>query len=37
MYTRSTHTHDIKLNFKERSVIFLMLVAAFPATWVLVK
>ncbi|RPH30707.1 amino acid permease [Buttiauxella warmboldiae] len=37
MYTRSTHTHDIKLNFREKSVIFLMLVAAFPATWALVK
>ncbi|HKM97162.1 MAG TPA: amino acid permease [Buttiauxella sp.] len=37
MYTRSTHTHDIGLNFKEKSVIVLMLVAAFPATWMLVK
>ncbi|MNC17673.1 putative arginine/ornithine antiporter [compost metagenome] len=37
MYTRSTHKHDIKLNLKEKSVIFLMLVAAFPATWMLVK
>ncbi len=37
MYTRSTHTHDINLNLKEKAVIFLMLVVAFPATWVLVK
>jgi arginine:ornithine antiporter/lysine permease len=37
MYTRSTHTHDICLNIKEKTVIFLVLMAAFPATWVLVK
>ncbi|MEW7315173.1 amino acid permease [Buttiauxella gaviniae] len=37
MYTRSTHTHEIRLNLKEKAVIMLVLVAAFPATWVLVK
>ncbi|WBM68892.1 amino acid permease [Buttiauxella sp. WJP83] len=37
MYTRSTHTHEIGLNLKEKSVIVFMLVAAFPATWILVK
>lgn len=37
MYTRSTHTHEIRLNLKEKAVILLVLVAAFPATWVLVK
>lgn len=36
MYARRTHTHEKSLNIKERTVICLMLLAAFPATWMLV-
>ncbi|EPF17879.1 transporter, basic amino acid/polyamine antiporter family [Cedecea davisae DSM 4568] len=36
MYARSTHMHEKSLNLKERTVICLMLLAAFPATWMLV-
>lgn len=35
MYARSTHMHEKSLNLKERTVICLMLLAAFPATWML--
>ncbi|MCT4716917.1 amino acid permease [Enterobacteriaceae bacterium H18W14] len=37
MYARSTHTHDINLNIQEKAVIAVMLIAAFPATWMLVR
>jgi arginine:ornithine antiporter/lysine permease len=36
IYARRTHTHEKSLNLKERTVICLMLLAAFPATWMLV-
>ncbi|WP_227317581.1 amino acid permease [Cedecea davisae] len=36
MYARRTHMHEKSLNLKERTVICLMLLAAFPATWMLV-
>lgn len=37
MYARSTHTHDIRLNVQEKAIIGLVLFAAFPATWMLVR
>lgn len=37
IYARSTHTHDYNLNVLEKAIIGMMLIAAFPATWVLVK
>ncbi len=37
MYARSTHSHEIKLNVQEKAIIAGMLVAAFPATWMLVR
>lgn len=36
IYARRTHTHEKSLNLKERTMICLMLLAAFPATWLLV-
>lgn len=36
LYARHTHTHEKSLNLKERTIIGLMLLAAFPATWMLV-
>lgn len=36
IYARRTHTHEKSLNLKERTMICLMLLAAFPATWMLV-
>ncbi|AJZ89266.1 amino acid permease [Cedecea neteri] len=36
IYARRTHTHEKSLNLRERTIICLMLLAAFPATWVLV-
>ncbi|VEB98167.1 Putative arginine/ornithine antiporter [Cedecea lapagei] len=36
IYARRTHTHEKSLNLKERTIICLMLLAAFPATWMLV-
>ncbi len=35
LYTRYSHDHDNSLNMQEKAIIFLMLVAAFPATWML--
>ncbi len=37
MYARSTHTHDMRLNTKEKTIIAMMLFAALPATWMLVR
>lgn len=37
MYARRTHIHDINLNVPEKAIIGLMLFAALPATWVLVR
>ncbi|HEY1845148.1 MAG TPA: amino acid permease [Buttiauxella sp.] len=37
MYARSTHTHDINLNAREKTIIAMMLFAALPATWMLVR
>lgn len=35
LYARYSHQHNNSLNMQEKTIIFLMLVAAFPATWVL--
>ncbi len=37
MYARSTHTHEINLNMREKTIIVAMLFASFPATWMLVR
>ncbi|WP_435930476.1 amino acid permease [Dryocola sp. BD613] len=37
MYARSTHTHEASLNMQERAIIAAMLLASFPATWMLVR
>ena len=37
IYARSTHTHEGTLKVKEKAIIGMMLVAAFPATWILVR
>lgn len=36
LYARKTHTHDNVLNRQEMVLISLLLVAAIPATWILV-
>ncbi len=36
LYARYSHQHNNSLNMQEKTIILLMLVAAFPATWVLV-
>ncbi|NDJ57395.1 amino acid permease [Enterobacteriaceae bacterium 4M9] len=35
LYARYSHQHNNSLNMQEKTIILLMLVAAFPATWVL--
>lgn len=37
IYARSTHTHEGALKMKEKAIIGMILVAAFPATWILVR
>ncbi len=37
MYARSTHTYEINLNMQEKTIIVVMLLASFPATWMLVR
>ena len=37
MYARSTHAHENNLNMQEKTIIVVMLLASFPATWMLVR
>jgi len=37
IYARSTHSETISLMQREKVLIFLLLVAALPATWMLVR
>jgi arginine:ornithine antiporter/lysine permease len=37
LYARYSHRHDNALNMQEKSIILLMLIAAFPATWFLIR
>jgi arginine:ornithine antiporter/lysine permease len=37
LYARYSHRHHNALNMQEKSIILLMLIAAFPATWFLMR